>query len=203
MRRKCAGCEKSFEAGIHQERIYCTRRCKKNAGMRRMRKKNYHPIMHFPRRCIWCEKEFTPKRSDKIFCSSKCDSLAAGYRWRKLHPDLWAAQCAKWVRGHKETKRASTHRHRARKYNAPGYCNEAEWIRLLNILGDGCVHPNRASCCGVIHRDHIRPPIDGGTNWPDNLQPLCGHHNVQKNRKWVDYRTPEQIRQILVAFPHP
>ena len=46
----------------------------------------------------------------------------------------------------------------------------------------------RSDCLGKItkrtmHRDHIVPVIDGGSNWPSNIQLTCKTCNLRKSAK--------------------
>jgi hypothetical protein len=45
-----------------------------------------------------------------------------------------------------------------------------------------CTHPISNKRCdpNIFHVDHIVALANGGTNWKDNVQILCGFHNMQK-----------------------
>ena len=93
-----------------------------------------------------------------------------------------------------------SHRQRARRSGALGDCSASDWKIVTNILGDKCIHPDKTKCHGLIHQDHVKPLAVGGSNHPTNRQPLCQYHNLSKHTKWIDYRTPVQIRKIMRAF---
>jgi hypothetical protein len=78
---------------------------------------------------------------------------------------------------------------RARERNAEGTHTaedvQAIWIRQ----GKKCAVPE---CCHPIsdqkgknkyHVDHIVALVNGGSNWPENLQILCAKHNMQKHTR--------------------
>ena len=105
-----------------------------------------------------------------------------------------------WYQDHLEQARAAKLRGSA-KYNAAkrgngGSYTEADWKLIIRVMGNRCAHPDKKACCGVIQRDHIKPISRGGANIFTNLQPLCAHHNTSKRTNYIDYRTPEQIKQI-------
>lgn len=47
--------------------------------------------------------------------------------------------------------------------------------------------------CGIflsaLTPDHVVPLSRGGTNYIDNIQPLCGPCNSQKHAKTIDFRS--------------
>ena len=64
-----------------------------------------------------------------------------------------------------------------------------EFNDLIKFVGFKC------PCCGVqfsttnISVDHILPLSMGGSNYIDNIQPLCVDCNVRKNAKEINYLT--------------
>lgn len=78
-------------------------------------------------------------------------------------------------------------RERARKANANGDCTTEEWKAILNRYAPDGICP----ACGKVRPltlDHVVPMALGGTNNPDNLQPLCNQCNATKGQKTTDYR---------------
>ncbi|HEY1012172.1 MAG TPA: HNH endonuclease signature motif containing protein [Herpetosiphonaceae bacterium] len=79
-------------------------------------------------------------------------------------------------------------RRRARKMNAPGSHTITEWEALKLRYDYTCL------CCGrsepeiKLTRDHIVPLVKHGSDYIDNIQPLCRSCNSSKNVKIVDYR---------------
>lgn len=96
--------------------------------------------------------------------------------WRKANPELARHQAA--VRN-------------ARIRNAEGFHTFDQWLILLTFFDccPGCKQVKQLTC------DHIIPLSKGGTNYIDNLQPLCLKCNVSKNaHQIIDYR-PAHVRQ--------
>ncbi len=74
---------------------------------------------------------------------------------------------------------------KAKRKNAVGGFTVQEWFDLCNKYDNKCL------CCGTtenISVDHVVPISQGGTNYIDNIQPLCLHCNKVKNAKTIDYR---------------
>ena len=73
---------------------------------------------------------------------------------------------------------------RARKLNAPGCFTAADIDRLWNEQGGICVAPFCNAAASTI--DHKHPLSRGGSNWPVNLQLMCGPCNSSKGTKTMD-----------------
>ncbi len=90
--------------------------------------------------------------------------------YRKAHLDKW---------------RVNKHNRRAREAAVEGQFTDKEWLALCEESGNVCL------CCGKalpLVADHIIPVIRGGTNWIENIQPLCQPCNRAKWMDAVDYR---------------
>ncbi len=100
---------------------------------------------------------------------------------RKTHPSL-----------HINTDKAHTARRRALKAQAKGKFSSQEWSELKARYNFSCL------CCGRsepdirLTVDHVVPLLKGGTNYIDNIQPLCFSCNSRKHSKIVDYRGAKQ-----------
>lgn len=78
--------------------------------------------------------------------------------------------------------------YRAKKNNAEGSFTEKEFqekLELYNYKYCGCGVDLRKT---IIHRDHVLPLSKGGTDYIENIQPLCEHCNCSKNTKHIDFR---------------
>lgn len=77
-----------------------------------------------------------------------------------------------------------TNRRNARLKGADGSHTREEWFSLLELCGNRCV------CCGQakkLTRDHIVPIIVGGSDFIENIQPLCRECNSSKRDKTINY----------------
>lgn len=77
---------------------------------------------------------------------------------------------------------------RALKRKAEGSYTSAEWKALCARYDHTCL------CCGrkepeiKLTVDHVIPLIKGGSNYIENIQPLCLSCNSSKQTKTIDYR---------------
>lgn len=78
------------------------------------------------------------------------------------------------------------HKRRARLAGNGGSYTRSEWRRLCDYYEHRCV------CCGgkfqSLTVDHVIPLSKGGTNYIQNIQPLCRSCNSRKHDKDIDYR---------------
>lgn len=99
-------------------------------------------------------------------------------RWKKENPDR--------VREYRAPRIAEeNHRRRARVLGNGGSYTTDEWNALCAVFGDRCL---ACGSTGPLTVDHVIPLSLGGTNWIDNLQPLCMPCNQKKHRAIIDYR---------------
>jgi hypothetical protein len=85
----------------------------------------------------------------------------------------------------------------ARKRGAEGTFTRSQWQALCGWFGSICLG------CGAnakLEVDHVVPLSRGGTNWIQNLQPLCRTCNASKRAKTIDYRDPAQLAAFLVSI---
>ena len=84
---------------------------------------------------------------------------------------------------------AGTNRRKARELFAEGSHTEEEWHLLVEECNWKCV------CCGAIDKpltkDHIVPLIKGGSDYINNIQPLCRKCNSSKRDKVINYLVNE------------
>ena len=78
----------------------------------------------------------------------------------------------------------------ALKRGAEGSFTNEEWIELCESYGNKCLRCDSGDATLTV--DHVKPLSKGGTNWIDNIQPLCTSCNCSKGANEVDYRERSQ-----------
>lgn len=130
----------------------------------------------------------------KAYQKANRDTLLAKSKIYAEDPDRREAK-REWDRAYSRANhlryRAHRHARKARERGAEGFTTPEELAAIIEA------HDGLCAYCGVPweHMDHKTPLIRKGTNWPDNLQPLCGFHNMSKGR-----RTDEEYR-LAMGFP--
>lgn len=76
---------------------------------------------------------------------------------------------------------------RERIKNATGNHNSGEWELLKKQYGYSCPCCHETEPTIKLTEDHIIPLSKGGSNFIENIQPLCGHCNYKKFTKIIKY----------------
>lgn len=79
--------------------------------------------------------------------------------------------------GYRDTYAVNTQNSRARRLGIEGTFTKKEWQALCKQHDHLCAKCGRAYALGP---DHIIPLSKGGTNWIDNIQPMCSSCNYSK-----------------------
>lgn len=129
------------------------------------------------------------KRNLDKYRSNNREKIRAGSRERyKKDPSLQKKHHQKYASTHKHAINAQTSRRRAKKLNALGYHNAADWVAILGKYGEICLKCGRMSPHTKITKDHVVPLTRGGSEFPDNLAPLCYSCNSTKRDRFAEYR---------------
>ena len=86
-----------------------------------------------------------------------------------------------WKGGNYEANR------RARKRNAEGSFTNGEWELLKKQYGFTCPRCKKKEPQIKLTRDHIVPLLKGGSNFIENIQPLCKSCNSYKHIQIIKY----------------
>lgn len=108
-------------------------------------------------------------------------------RWWQRNAEQYRAKRKQQYADDPAREIARVERRRARKLAAEGQYSTEQWHALVTFYcPTGC-----CLACGEqrsLTVDHVVPLDNGGTNWPDNLQPLCVSCNSSKGTRTTDYR---------------
>lgn len=117
------------------------------------------------------------------------------YLSKPENQERYRARAARWRKEHPELVSYNENVRRTRELNAEGSHTLEQWKQLLSFF-------KCCPRCGKDKRltmDHIIPLSKNGTNFLDNLQPLCFSCNAGKRDvSIVDYR-PKEVRYWAFA----
>lgn len=102
-------------------------------------------------------------------------------QYREQHQDRCNAYCRKWYQAHKHVARARRMRRRAVELGAAGAATAAQIAWRWDMWGSRCWICSKPA----RETDHVRPLIDGGSNHPANLRPVCRSCNTKRKKQWL------------------
>jgi 5-methylcytosine-specific restriction endonuclease McrA len=106
--------------------------------------------------------------------------------WYKANRENSKLRLRLWRKKNKEKKRGYDRTRRAHRHGADGAHTSEQFKKLCEAFYNLCL------CClkkKTLTEDHVIPLVKGGTDFIDNIQPLCRSCNSKKNTKIMDYRT--------------
>ncbi|WP_371931000.1 HNH endonuclease [Roseovarius sp. MMSF_3281] len=197
--KKCRNCPTRIPAAGPTRCQECARR---NAALTRLArdadpnhkaKKRAYDIANRERARELKRKRYRPRSNSKTCVDCDAQIPARGpARCIEHHEAYWTAYYSeknkRWPRENVEKNRARRRRRRLRVMEAEGAYTAEQWAALQHVTGNRCL------CCGIdadLEPDHVIPLAKGGTNWIDNIQPLCRSCNARKRLKSTDYRSKE------------
>jgi 5-methylcytosine-specific restriction endonuclease McrA len=92
-----------------------------------------------------------------------------------------------WKNNPQEYKKMKKRERRCREMKADGSFILAEWELLKKQYGYRCPSCKRKQPEIELEPDHIIPLIKGGSNYIENIQPLCRNCNSKKHTKIIKY----------------
>ncbi len=154
--------------------------------------------MKYNHKCNDCQKTF--RNSDKM----RAKHRIYGSKFRRTHLE------AERKRGREQKRKAYLihkteirFRNNLREYlerGAEGKFTLQEWNETLKHFNYECVVCHRKPPEIEITKDHVIPLIKGGTNYIENLIPLCKSCNSSKQEgglEWLEPRiSPETFKEI-------
>jgi len=123
----------------------------------------------------------------KYYQNNKDKENERSQKWRERNVDKIKVYDRERRKNNPEKVRADSRKRRVLKMNCEGTHIIGEWELLKKQYGHKC------PCCGKLEpeikleEDHIIPLIKGGSDYIENIQPLCRSCNAKKHTKIIKY----------------
>lgn len=174
---------KQYKNGCRPECKRCTNN-RSYEWVRNNKEKAYASRREYAKRNPEKTKEYKKRYREKNINKIRKQSSD----WQKANRDKANARYKRWVDNNLGIVAHHSRLRRARHENADGSHTLDEFRELCDRYGWVCL------CCGTnnsdkqLTADHVVPLVKGGSNYIDNIQPLCGPCNSSKSIKIIDYR---------------
>lgn len=177
----CTDCDTSISYGAERCKSCSAKRRWKTGSLKRHSKETRKKISE------------THKANVDVKHLKKAGRLGAAARW-KGHKKATNKKTSrgKWTRSsdprvQQIKKLFRNMRYRARKRGAEGSHTIQEWFELKKFYGNMCLCCKRTEPKVKLSEDHIIPLSKGGSDYIDNIQPLCVSCNTRKHARVIDY----------------
>lgn len=165
-----------------------------------IRTKNYKE-----RKCRECKKIFKPKSGQHYSCSDECkiigyrrSRLAEYYRqrrhyilknkeWVRKNPERMKNLQKEWAIKNKDIYAFHQRRRKANIRGAAGNHSKKEWGELKKKYNYMCLCCKQYEPFIKLTEDHILPISRGGSDYIENIQPLCSRCNSIKGVRLVSF----------------
>jgi len=108
-------------------------------------------------------------------------------KYRKDNPEKIKAYRKKWTNENRDYKNFLNLQRLSKKKNAEGSHTFGEWELLKKQYGYRCLACGKYEPDIKLTEDHIIPLIRGGSDYIENIQPLCKICNSRKFTKIIKY----------------
>ena len=158
---------------------------------------NKNPRIEF--NCEYCgtihsDKPSHYKRKNRHYCSMNCFAKDRKFNWSKEEQPTWMGGVSqteahrRWKKKNPERMAHLKARRYARERNAIGSHTFEQWEELKKKYRNKCAFCREEK---ILTKDHIIPLSENGTDFIENIQPLCRNCN---SKKWKHiYENPELL----------
>jgi 5-methylcytosine-specific restriction endonuclease McrA len=108
--------------------------------------------------------------------------------WREKNPEKAKENRRNWAKNNPEKNKISHINNLTKRRKAVGSFTLGEWELVKKQYGNTCPACNKPEPIIKLTVDHIIPLSKGGSNWIENIQPLCGPCNTRKFTKIIHYK---------------
>jgi len=176
---KCASCSKSYSRNYRKKHPLCIQ--------------EYNSKYYTENKAYFQNhaKEYRKKHLKKLkkqcsdyYYSHQKEASEYAKKWQTTNPERHKENGRRWRRNHPEIHAFHARRYKARKKDAQGSHTLEDWLWLCEKFDYRCL------CCGKqvkLTEDHIQSLFCGGSDYIENIQPLCGPCNSRKHTKEIHY----------------
>lgn len=125
-------------------------------------------------------------KDKRSYARHRVNRLAKIREYAATHRKEAVERVARWRAANRARCNTINANRRAREAGAEGYYTTGEWEQLKIQYAFKCAACGRREPEIKLTRDHIIPLSRGGSNFIENIQPLCGQCNCIKHAKMPD-----------------
>lgn len=189
LQRWCKSCRRHHYL-VHKKQVqsYSKKYYKAHKGRAKRRDKKYYKThkeqvqkrhREYSKKYYAEHKEQERIRGKKYYVEHKEQERIRGKKYREAHPEQIKILECRWRKDNPDKVRLRRMRRRALEKKALGACTEEQLKERIAFWGSVCY------LCGATYMaiEHIVPLSRKGTNWPENLAPVCTSCNSRKRAK--------------------
>ena len=196
----CELCGSDFQKRQNHQR-FCTPACRRKAEVARLSPEQ--KARRDAQNKQWSVTEFGKVRRKASYEKNKDSILSQRRERRREFPEILHARdnarterkreyLRDYVRKNRwrwaDTEYKHSKARRARISGAQGSFTRREFFDLCEKYKFLCLRCEQTFPAHKLTADHVLPLCKGGSNYIDNIQPLCLSCNCRKHRKHIDYR---------------